>query len=166
MEASSGSRSARIGAEFLKIDWPREVRKGNAANGRKLFGALACAKCKEITAGQQGGGAPSLAGAGRRFTVPYLVESILLPGNQVAEVYRSTLIVTKKGQSFSGLVVKETADQVELLLPDAERRTFAKKDIDRRKVLKTSPMPAGLVKKPSELRDLLAYLVSKNPLPP
>ena len=29
-----------------------------------------------------------------------------------------------------------------------------------------SPMPAGLIKKPQELRDLLAYLLGDNPLPP
>ena len=30
----------------------------------------------------------------------------------------------------------------------------------------TSPMPAGLVRTPAELRDLLAYLLSERPLPP
>jgi putative heme-binding domain-containing protein len=165
-EANAQGSDTPIDPAFLKIDWQKEVPKGKAENGRRLFGSLGCAKCHAITADQQGGGAPSLAGTASRFTVPYLVESILLPSKQVADVFRSTLIVTKKGQSFSGLVVNETADRLELLQPDTERRTILKADIDERTVQDISPMPVGLVKKPEELRDLLAYLLSKNPLPP
>jgi hypothetical protein len=67
---------------------------------------------------------------------------------------------------MSGLALNETADKLELLQPDATRRTLLKKDIDERAVQIISPMPAGLVKKPHALRDLPAYLLSKNPLPP
>ncbi|HJT79016.1 MAG TPA: c-type cytochrome, partial [Gemmataceae bacterium] len=59
--------------EFLAVDWQQEVRRGDTAEGRKLFGTLGCVKCHAITAGQKGGGAPSLTEAGKRFTVPYLV---------------------------------------------------------------------------------------------
>jgi putative heme-binding domain-containing protein len=165
-EASGRGGQTEIAPEMLMIDWSKEAGRGNTANGRKLFAALTCSKCHAITADQQGGGAPSLAGAGVRFTVPYLVESILLPSKQVADVFRSTEVTTKRGRTFTGLVVSETADRLELLLPDASRQTVLKKEIGERKVLNVSPMPAGLVKKPDELRDLLAYLLSKNPLPP
>lgn len=40
------------------------------------------------------------------------------------------------------------------------------KDIEARKPVASSPMPAGLVKTPAELRDLLTYLTSDHPLPP
>jgi putative heme-binding domain-containing protein len=164
--AADQAGDAKIDPAFFKIDWPKEVAKGKTETGRRLFGTLGCVKCHAITADQQGGGGPSLAGAGSRFTVPYLVESILLPNKQVADVFRSTSIVTRQGQSLSGLVVNETADQLELLQPDTTRRTVLKKDIEERTVENLSPMPAGLVKKPEELRDLLAYLLSKNPSPP
>jgi putative heme-binding domain-containing protein len=165
-EASGRGGSTEIAPEFSKIDWLKEARQGNPANGRKLFAALTCSKCHAIAADQQGGGAPSLAGAAARFTVPYLVESILLPSKQVADVFRSTEITTKRGRTITGLVVNETADKLELLLPDTNRQTILKNEIDERKVVNVSPMPAGLVKKPEELRDLLAYLLGKNPVPP
>ena len=38
---------------------------------------------------------------------------------------------------------------------------IAKADIEMRKELPTSPMPAGLIKDPQELMDLLAYLLAK-----
>jgi putative heme-binding domain-containing protein len=161
-----GKGGEQIAAEFLSIDWTQEVRKGDAAQGRKLFGTLGCAKCHAIAADQKGGGAPSLADARRRFTVPFVVESILLPSKQVAEPFRATLLALNNGQVVTGLVVGETADSLELLLADASRRTIRKKEIEERTLTNQSPMPAGLVKKPEELRDLLAYLLSENPLPP
>ncbi|HJT79017.1 MAG TPA: hypothetical protein VJ739_17610 [Gemmataceae bacterium] len=84
----------------------------------------------------------------------------------MAEPFRSTSVVTTGGQVVSGLVVNETADSLELLLADTTRRVLAKKDVEERTVTAVSPMPAGLVKTPRELRDLLAYLLSDNPLPP
>jgi putative heme-binding domain-containing protein len=163
-EAAAGSGG--VPAAFLGVDWQVEVRKGNHEQGRKLFGGLGCVKCHAITADQVGGGAPSLTEAGKRFTLPYLVESILLPSQQVAEPFRATLITTRQGVTLTGLVISETADQVELLLPDTTRKAVPKKDIEERQQSKNSPMPAGLVKSPEELRDLLAYLLSDHPLPP
>lgn len=164
-EAGSARQDA-VSAAFLAVDWPQEARRGNAEAGRKLFGSLACAKCHAITVDQPGGGAPSLTGAGKRFTVAHLVESILLPSRQVAEPFRGTTILTKKGLSVSGLVVSETAEAIELLLADATRKSIARNEIDERTMTHVSPMPAGLVKTPDELRDLLAYLLSDNPTPP
>lgn len=156
----------RVPPEFLAVDWAAEMKKGDVAAGRRLFGTLACAKCHAITTGQEGGGAPSLADANKRFTVVHVVESVLLPSKQVAEPFRATRIEMKNGQTFVGLAVAERANEVELLLPDATRKAIAFKDIEVRTIMPTSPMPASLVKTPAELRDLLAYLLSDNPQPP
>lgn len=72
----------------------------------------------------------------------------------------------KNGQTFTGLLVADSATEVELILTDATHKVVAKKDIEERTIVPTSPMPAGLVKTPAELRDLLAYLLSDNPQPP
>lgn len=161
-----GPGAETIGAEFLAADWSRAAGEGDAAQGRKLFGTLGCVKCHAIVPDQKGGGAPSLAEVKRRFTVPYLVESMLAPSRQVAEPFRGAVIATTQGQVLTGLVVNESQDALELLLPDATRKTISKDDIDERSVSTISPMPAGLVKTPAELRDLLSYLLSDNPTPP
>jgi hypothetical protein len=62
--------------------------------------------------------------------------------------------------------VGETADHVELLLADASRRVIPAKEVEGRTQSSVSPMPAGLVRTPEELRDLLAYLLSDGPAPP
>jgi putative heme-binding domain-containing protein len=156
----------RLAAEFAALDWPAEAKRGDAARGRALFGSLGCAKCHAITSDQKGGGAPSLAEAWRRFTVPQMVESLLLPSKQVAGPFRGTTLRTVDGVVLNGLVVSESKEQLEILQPDGSRRAVAVSEIDERKLSDISPMPFGLVKTPAELRDLLAYLQLQSPVPP
>jgi putative heme-binding domain-containing protein len=151
---------------FLSFDWSVEGRKGDAARGRKLFGSLGCVRCHAITADQAGGGAPSLAEARKRFTSAHLVESILLPDRQVAEEFRATQVVLLDGRTLTGVVLRESATEIELLLSDTTRQTLKVSAVEERKRLTTSPMPAGLVRTPDELRDLLAYLLSDHHQPP
>jgi putative heme-binding domain-containing protein len=165
-EAAETGGQVAIAPEFQATDWRQEAARGDAAQGRKLFGTLGCVKCHAITADQKGHGAPSLADARKRFTVPYLVESVLLPSKQVVELFRATSIETSDGQALTGLVVGETAEEIELLLPDATHETIATSEIESRQLQALSPMPGGIVKTPAELRDLLAYLLSENPQAP
>jgi putative heme-binding domain-containing protein len=157
----AGGAAAPVGPEFLAVNWPNAVSHGDAERGRKLFGVdgIGCAKCHAIDGRSAAVGGPSLAGASARFTVPYLVESVLAPSRTVSPVFRATLFVLRDGKTLSGLVLGETSGKIELLLPDATRRTIAVADIEERKLQNLSPMPAGLVKTPDELRDLLAYLL-------
>jgi putative heme-binding domain-containing protein len=152
-----------VPAEFLTVDWSKAAREGNAEQGRKLYEAAGCVKCHAVTIDAAVTGGPSLADAARRFTVPHLVESILLPSKQVSPVFKATAIVTKDGRQLNGLVVGETAEKLELLQPDTKRITLAKGEIDQRQFLELSPMPQGVLKKPEELRDLLAYLLQASP---
>ena len=164
LKAAKGT--ATIPSEFLAFDWSVEGRKGDAGRGRKLFGSLGCVKCHAVTADQTGGGAPSLAEAGKRFTAAYLAESILLPDRQVAGEFRATQMVLADGRVIVGLVVRESSEEVEVLLPDTSRRVLKASVIEERKRLPGSPMPGGIVRTPDELRDLLAYLLSDRLLPP
>ena len=123
-------------------------------------------KCHAILPNQKGGGAPSLSGAKARFNVSQLVESILAPNKQVAPVFGTATVVTLDGRAHSGLVVEENERELVLLLPTAARQSVPKSTIETRKLQPTSPMPAGLVKTPAELADLLAYLLSDNPRAP
>jgi putative heme-binding domain-containing protein len=158
---SAGAGGGTIGPEFLAVNWPDAARRGNPERGRKLFSSdgIGCAKCHAIDDTSAAVGGPSLAGAAARFTIPYLVESVLDPSRTVSPVFRATSFVMRDGKVLTGLVLSETADKIELLLPDATRRTLAVAEVEQRRLQKTSPMPAGLVKTPAELGDLLAYLL-------
>ncbi|HWA99906.1 MAG TPA: c-type cytochrome, partial [Pirellulales bacterium] len=157
--ASSGSGSYVIPAEFFEVDWREAAKQGNVEEGRRLFESVGCAKCHALSADEQSGGGPSLADAARRFTIPYLVESILAPNKQISPVFRATQVITTDGRQVTGLLVAETAEKIELLLPDTKRTTIAKDQIDERALQNLSPMPQGVVRKPQELRDILAYVL-------
>jgi putative heme-binding domain-containing protein len=163
LKSAGGDKPGSVPAEFLSVDWPKAARDGNAEQGKKLFEAAGCAKCHALTNDAALTGGPSLAEAARRFTVPYLVESILLPSKQVSPVFKASAIVTKAGQQFTGLVVGETAEKLDLLQADTRRITIDKSEIDQRQLLDLSPMPQGVLKKPDELRDLLAFLLNEKP---
>jgi putative heme-binding domain-containing protein len=158
-QAKNSSESADIPPQFAKIDWEKELRTGNSQHGRQLFDSLGCSKCHAITNDAPGGGGPSLAEAGKRFTIPYVVESILLPSKVVSPLFRFTVIRLKNGDIFGGLVVSETADKLDLRLQDTTLKTINKSDIDARKQEDRSPMPQGLVRTPEELKDLLAFVL-------
>ncbi|HEX4148354.1 MAG TPA: c-type cytochrome, partial [Pirellulales bacterium] len=144
---------------FLKVDWNHAAAEGDPVQGRRLFEAIGCAKCHATTAASAGTGGPSLAEAGRRFTVSHLVESILMPSKQISPVFKATQVVQDDGRQFVGLVVGETADQLELLQSDTKRVKVPKAQIEQRELIEQSPMPPGVVKTPAELRDLLAFLL-------
>ena len=166
--AAADPDNAQLDPKFFTTDWTNAATQGDAARGRKLFGAmgLGCAKCHGVTPDSTVNGGPSLAEAVKRFTVPHLVESILLPGKQISPVFKATLIATNDGKIYTGLVVGETAEKVELVLSDANRVSIPKAVIEERQLQDSSPMPQGLVKTTDELRDLLAYLLSVNPAAP
>ena len=162
---TGGALWLNIAPKFLEVDWPEAVKQGDVARGKKLFAAesLGCAKCHAATSTQAGGGGPSLTDAGKRFTVPYLVESVLAPNKVISPVFKSSIILTNDGKIITGLVVSETGDKLEVLLPDTKRVTLNKSDIEERKLGDISAMPPGVVKTVEELRDVLAYLLS-NPM--
>lgn len=161
LAAASPGGDYVVPPEFLQVDWVRAAREGNVEQGRKLFEAIGCAKCHAVSNEAPVAGGPSLADAARRFTTAHLVESVLLPNKQISPVFRATLVVTTDGRQFTGLVVAETSEKLELLLPDTKRVTLAKREIETQELRNLSPMPQGVVKKPDELRDLLAYLLSR-----
>ena len=161
---SAGTGSQPVDPKFLAVDWSEAVKTGDVARGKKLFSAesLGCAKCHAATATQPGGGGPSLADAGKRFSVAYLVESVLTPNKVISPVFKSSTIETKEGKVITGLVVSETGEKLEVLLADTKRVSLNKSDIETRKLTDISAMPQGAVKTPEELRDVIAYLLS-NP---
>jgi putative heme-binding domain-containing protein len=160
-DAAAAGNSTPVDPKFFDIDWIQAAKTGNVENGKKLFSVngLGCAKCHAVSADAAINAGPSLADAAKRFTVPHIVESVLLPGKQISPVFKATLVVTKDGRQHLGLVTGETAEKLELILNDATKLSIPIKDIEERKLQEASPMPQGLVKTPEELKDLLAYLL-------
>jgi putative heme-binding domain-containing protein len=151
---------------YRKLDWIKEILTGDQKRGQELFNTRGCTVCHSVKEGDPGGGGPSLAGAGSRFTVQYIVESVITPNKVVAPPFRWTLAKLKNGDVVTGLITSETASEAEFLLPAGIRRTVKKADIVSRELQERSPMPEGLILNPAELRDLVSFLFAQKSPPP
>jgi len=145
---------------FLKIDWNKEILKGDIKAGQRIFATRGCTNCHAIKAGEAGGGAPSLAAVGSRFSITYILESVMIPNKVVAPEFRWTLAKLKNGDVITGLVTSQNSDEVEFLLPSGIHKTIKQTDIAMSRIEDRSPMPDGLIQTTEDMRDLLAYLVS------
>ena len=162
--ASAAEDGNAVPEELLKVNWEEKIKTADPVRGKKLFAgeALGCAKCHSAAADDNVTGGPSLAESGKRFTLAYLVESILLPNQQVSPAFKSSLILDVDGNVVDGLVIEETKDSVTVMKSDTTRVTIAKDDIEEKKESKISAMPAGLVKTADEVADVVAYLLQSK----
>ena len=161
-EAAGGD--GKVPAELLNVDWKAKVAAADPERGKRLFAgeALGCAKCHSASANDAVTGGPSLAESGKRFTLNYLVESVLLPNQQISPAFKSNLILDVDGKVTQGLVIEETQEFITVMKSDTTRVRIAKADIEEKKETALSAMPAGLVQDASELADVVAYLLQSK----
>ncbi|MGB0582371.1 MAG: c-type cytochrome, partial [Limisphaerales bacterium] len=139
--------------------------KGDPALGEAVFIKAACATCHTTSQDQPQKG-PYLGNIANTYRRNDLAISILDPNKTIAQGFASQLIITKDEFEYTGFITKEAADQVVIRDVTAREHTIKKSDIDERKALSTSIMPAGLLNTFSvkEFASLLDYLesLSKN----
>lgn len=150
---SSGEQS-KLAATLKEVDWS----KGNVARGAALYSRRACVHCHSAS----GALGPDLAGATSRFSKEDLFTAIALPSRDVSARYQTTLVQTKDGKSYSGLVIYESVDG--FILRNGTGQTFrieTSQVADKRKS-PVSLMPNGLLKDltPQDHADLYAYLAN------
>jgi putative heme-binding domain-containing protein len=149
-----GADLAGLKNRLAKVAWD----KGDIERGKKLYTARGCAQCH----GAGSGLGPDLAGVTGRFSRDDLFVAIALPNRDVSPRYQTTLIETKEGKVYTGMIVYEAADG--LLLRNGVNQTFRieTRDIESRRSLATSLMPEGLLKDLSDgdLADLYAHLAT------
>ncbi len=136
--------------------------KGDVNRGREVF-VRNCTACHKVGNGEGREFGPNLAGVAKRMNKFKIVQSVIEPNAEVAEKYRSTLIVTKDGMPTAGLVIAEDDNEVQLFDGKAVRK-IAKSDIEERVTQQQSSMPEGAATTlaPSEFIDLMEYLGSQN----
>ncbi len=121
-----------------------------------------CANCHRLqnTGGKVG---PELDGLGVRG-LDRLLEDVMLPSRNVDATFRATLIELADGRVLTGLVQREEGDQLVLIDQDAKEVRIPLSEIETRKVLAMSPMPAGMADKldPTDFGSLMAYLLSQR----
>jgi putative heme-binding domain-containing protein len=98
----------------------------------------------------------------KRFKRADILESLVYPSKVISDQYRSTTIVTKKGQQITGLAAPQ-GDRVTVLLSDGNKIVLQVDEIDRQLASLVSVMPDKLLDTltKQEIADLFAFLESE-----
>ena len=137
---------------------------GDTARGRELFAneqRAACAKCHSVDGSSSKAG-PDLLAAGDKFPRRDMIRAVLEPSAEIAIGYGTTLVETKSGEEFTGILKETTVDALELVGADGQRTRIATRDIQAQRGSTVSLMPEGLHAGLSrqEFADLIEYLVT------
>ena len=138
-------------------------RKGNIANGAKVFlrEAVACARCHQV--GEKGlEVGPALTEIGDKLPKEELYASILDPSAGISFGYEAWLVTMKDGNTAFGIIESETDDEIFVKGPTGAVTKHAKANVKSRVQQPVSLMPPGLhlTMKEAELVDLIEYLSS------
>jgi len=137
---------------------------GDAARGRALFAdeqRLACTKCHSID-GKGTKAGPDLFSVGDQFTRRELIDAVLKPSATIAVGYSTTVVETKSGEEYAGVLKQAGDTAIELMCGDGLRHRIAAADIQEQHGSSVSLMPEGLQAglSPAEFTDLIEYLVT------
>lgn len=143
---------------------------GDAERGRKIFRErteVSCVRCHRV-ANRGGDVGPDLTmlGADPAKTRKYLLESLVAPNKAIAKGFESVLILDSSGNTYTGIIKKESDEKIDLMTAEGKLISLAKQDIEARRPAK-SAMPEDLPKKLTkfEVRDLVEFLATLKESP-
>jgi putative heme-binding domain-containing protein len=137
---------------------------GNAGRGRELFNdpvRAACFKCHSVDGSSSKAG-PDLFAVGDKFPRPELIRAILEPSASIAVGYGTTIVETKSGDVFTGIIKDVTTEELDLVCADGNHLRIRTQDIEAQRNSPISLMPEGLQATLSreEFSDLIEYLTT------
>ena len=138
-----------------------EKATGDPLAGKGVYaGKGGCAGCHSL-GGDGGTLGPDLDAVGRRRSLKYLEQSLLDPDADVPAAYRAIQVITKSGQTVSGIRLNEDDLSIQLRDGGNNLRSFSKEKVREIRYDKPSLMPAyGNILSRKEVDDLVAYLNS------
>jgi putative heme-binding domain-containing protein len=137
------------------------VATGDIRRGQAIFNSskAACVSCHAV--GYLGGHiGPDLTRIGSIRSERDLLEAIVFPSASLVRSYEPVAVTTKTGKLYNGLVRRDTADEMVLVLAADQEVRIPRKEIDDVQPSKISIMPAGFDQQltPRELADLVTFL--------
>jgi cytochrome c oxidase cbb3-type subunit III len=135
---------------------------GNPARGKTVFyGEAGCSGC-HMVAGSGGFIASDLSDYGRTHSVEEIRSAITRPNQAADQQARTTVVVTRAGQQYTGRIRNEDNFSLQLQSLDGTFHFFLKSDIERLEHDSQSLMPSnyGSTLNARDLDDLVSYLIS------
>ena len=155
---------ARPASEEPAASGPREIPEisgGDWSRGKKLFFSAkpGCYQCHQV-GGEGGKIGPDLSNLIYRDYAS-VVKDIVQPSAAINPDYVAWNLVLKDGDTQTGVILKETDEQLTLGQVGGKSLDLAKSDIASRRASKISLMPEGLLKglSPRQQKDLLTFLL-------
>ena len=142
---------------------PAVLASADKSAGRVVFNT-ACGACHALY-GHGGQVGPDLTGSGRD-NLEYLLDNIVDPSAVVNADFRMSVVDFTDGRTLNGLVAAKT-DRTLTLKTMTETVTVERAEIQSLRDSALSLMPEGLLEGLSEtqVRDLIAYLMSRSQVP-
>ena len=152
----------QLAAKYKAQLAPALLAAANRADGHAVFTST-CATCHTLY-GEGGKIGPDLTGGERRHNLDSLLAKITDPSSELPTDSRYTILKLKDGRTLAGMVDNRT-DTMLTLKSITETTTVALSDIQSTEVLPISLMPEGMFENlnPTQMRDLVAYLMSGRP---
>jgi len=166
--------AARPLYEALTVDTAKQQAKlaaltgvltgGEIQRGRDLFFGnkkAICATCHAVQ-GQGGRIGPDLSKIGAIRTGRDLLEAIVVPSASFARGYEAFIAATASGETYTGVITRETPDAVYLFSTDRVETRISRDELEALSQSSVSIMPEGMEAQLSqqELADLIAFLQS------
>ena len=137
------------------------------ARGRQMFALANCVACHKMNGvGQEIG--PDLTKIKPEHFAPVeVLRSLVDPSARIDEKYQTWVIVTEQGQVVTGMILKETSDEVQIIenpIAKAAPVVLKPSQIEERQKSPVSIMPKGLLDKldREEILDLVAYITARG----
>lgn len=143
---------------------PNHLEGRSLKKGRLIYEQATCSRCHKIGAYEAKLG-PDLSDVTKRFKGSKLLQQIVQPSAEIHKEFQTQQILIDDGRLLTGLVIKETDDEISLLpnlLKPEKIETIDKDAIEARNTADVSTMPAGLLDTftADEVLDLLFYVQS------
>ncbi|MCA9215954.1 MAG: HEAT repeat domain-containing protein [Planctomycetales bacterium] len=147
-------------ADFVDVVVPKD--ETSVMRGMQAFMKARCNQCHSVAGHGENIGA-DISQIGKKYQGSALLQHIIEPSREIAEQYRNYQITTVDGKVLSGMIVKQSPAEIELmpnLLTPTTTITIKRSDIESQVASRTSSMPTGLlnVLDQEEVTALLAYL--------
>ncbi|MFC0772961.1 DUF7133 domain-containing protein [Terrimonas alba] len=154
------SKKGQIGQSSIEdIMLAMDKIKGDPAIGKNLFVQQGCIACHSIKKEETLKG-PFMGQVGSIMNRKQIAESILKPNASISQGFATVVITTKDAKTVTGFVTDESAGRIMLRDIAGKVHAINTKDIQARKELPASMMPAGLANALSyeEFGSLITWL--------
>ncbi|MBI4584793.1 MAG: PQQ-dependent sugar dehydrogenase [Planctomycetes bacterium] len=137
---------------------------GSSERGRQVFLKNSAAQCKNCHAIQGTGGTigPDLSRIGAKYQRPALLQHLIEPSREIAPEYAAYLLGTRGGEMLSGVLVRETDQEVVLKDVGSQLHAVPRRQVKLLVRQEKSLMPEQLLSDltAQEAADLLEFLAT------